>query len=72
MHLRLFEEPEEEPRSESGEVDLSGLAKAGDAAIAVGLKLPVATLAVGTYRAEITVTDAAGGEVSRSVQFRVQ
>jgi VWFA-related protein len=72
MHLRLFEEPEDEQRSDSGDVDLSGLAKSGDAAIAVGLRLPVAALPVGAYRAEITVKDSAGGEVSRSVQFRIE
>ena len=72
MHLRLFEEPEEESRGNSSDVDLSELAKSGDAAISVGLRLPVATLAAGTYRAEVTVTDSAGGEVSRSVEFRIE
>jgi hypothetical protein len=36
------------------------------------LKLPVANLPPGTYRAELTVKDSAGGETGRSVQFRTE
>ena len=72
MRLRLFEEPEDEQKSDSGEVDMSGPAKSGGAAIAVGFRLPLEALAVGSYRAEVTVKDSGGGEVSRSVEFRVE
>jgi hypothetical protein len=72
MRLRLFDAPTNQQNADSGDVDLSALYKPGDRAIPVGLKLPVAMLAVGSYRAEISVKDSAGGEVSRSVQFRVE
>jgi hypothetical protein len=40
--------------------------------IPVALKLPVAILPPGTYRAELTVTDSAGGQATRSIQFRTE
>jgi hypothetical protein len=39
--------------------------------IAVGLKLPVATLTAGSYRAELTASDSAGKSVVRSADFEV-
>jgi hypothetical protein len=72
MRLRLFDAPTNQQNADSGDVDLTALFKPGDRAVPVGLKLPVAILAAGAYRAEITVKDSAGGEVSRSVQFRVE
>jgi VWFA-related protein len=72
MHLRLLDARSNEQKWDSGDVDLSTLAKAGNRVIPVGLRLPVATLAPGTYNAELTVKDSAGGEASRSVQFRTE
>jgi VWFA-related protein len=71
MCLRVFDVPGGQKKVDSGDIDLSALAKPG-AAIPVGLRLPLSALAVGAYRAEITVKDSAGGEAARSVQFRVE
>jgi len=70
MHLRLLDAQSAEQKWDSGDVDLSALAKSG--AIPVAIRLPVAALPAGTYRAELTVKDSAGGERSRSVQFRTE
>jgi hypothetical protein len=48
------------------------LVKSGNATIPVALKLPVASLSPGTYRAELVVKDSAGGQVARSAQFRTE
>jgi hypothetical protein len=40
--------------------------------IPVALKLPVASLPPGSYRAELMVRDSAGGASGRSVQFRTE
>ncbi len=57
---------------DSGKVNLSGLAQAGHAAIPVALRLPVAGLAPGAYRAEFTVEDSAGGRAARDAEFRLE
>ncbi|MGD0048066.1 MAG: VWA domain-containing protein [Bryobacteraceae bacterium] len=71
MRLRLLD-AQSEPKWDSGDVDLSALAKSGDRVIPVALRLPVATLAPGAYRAELTVKDSAGSQATRSVQFRAE
>jgi hypothetical protein len=72
MRLRLFDAPTDEQKGDSGDVDLSGLPKSADRVVSVALRLPIAMLAVGSYRAEITVKDSAGGETLRNVRFRVE
>jgi hypothetical protein len=72
MRLRLLDAQSNQQAWNSGEVDLSALAKSANHVIPVGLKLPVATLAPGTYRAELTVKDSAGGQAARSAQFRTE
>ena len=72
MRLRLLNAQSNEPAWNSGDVDLSALAKSANHLIPVGLKLPVATLPPGTYRAELTVKDSAGGQATRSIQFRTE
>jgi hypothetical protein len=72
MCLRVFDVPGDQKKVDSGDIDLSAPAKSGDSAVPVGLRLPLSALAVGSYRAEITVKDSAGGEAKRSVQFRVE
>ncbi|MGO9012550.1 MAG: hypothetical protein ACLQPN_20835 [Bryobacteraceae bacterium] len=72
MHLRLLDAQSDQQKWDSGDVDLSTLVKSGNAVIPVALKLPVATLPPGTYHAELTVKDSAGGEASRTVQFRTE
>jgi VWFA-related protein len=72
MHLRLLDAQSNEQKWDSGDVDLSALAKSGSAVIPVALRLPVAKLAPGTYHAELTVKDSAEGEAARNIQFRVE
>ena len=72
MCLRVFDVPGDQKKVDSGDIDLSAPAKSGDSAVPVGLRLPLSALAVGSYRAEITVKDSAGGEAKRGVQFRVE
>jgi hypothetical protein len=71
MCLRVFEVPGDQKKVDSGDIDLSAQATSGGGAVPVGLRLPVSALAIGTYRAEITVKDS-GGEAKRSVEFRVE
>ncbi len=72
MHLRLLDAQSNQQKWDSGDVDLSALVKSGSRVIPVALKLPVATLPPGTYRAELTVKDSAGGATARNVQFRTE
>jgi hypothetical protein len=72
MHLRVLEAQSSQQKWDSGDVDLSALAKSGNRAIPVALKLPVASLPPGTYRAELIVKDSAGGATARSVWFRTE
>ena len=72
MRLRLLDAQSNEQAWSSGDVDLSTLAKSANKVIPIALKLPVATLPPGTYRAELTVTDSAGGQAMRSMQFRTE
>jgi hypothetical protein len=72
MHLRLLDARSTEQKWDSGDVDLSALAKSGDPMIPIALKLPVATLPPGIYRAELSVKDSAGNHAARSVQFRTE
>jgi hypothetical protein len=72
MHLRLLDAQSNEQKWDSTDVDLSALAKSGGGVIPVALRLPVANLPPGTYRAELTVKDSEGGEAGRSVLFRTE
>ncbi len=72
MSLRLLDAANNQQAWNSGDVDLSPLAKAGNRVIPVALKLPVATLPPGTYRGELTVKDSTGSQAARSIKFRVE
>jgi VWFA-related protein len=72
MRLRVLDAKSSEQRWISGDVDLSALAKSASHVIPVAIKLPVATLPPGTYRAELTVKDSAGGQAVRSIEFRAE
>jgi VWFA-related protein len=72
MRMRLLDAQSDEERWNSGDVDLSALAKPGNRVIPVALKLPVAGLPAGTYHAELTVKDSAGGKAVRSISFHTE
>jgi VWFA-related protein len=72
MRMRLLDAQGNQERWNSGDVDLSPLAKLGNRVIPVALILPVAGLPAGTYRAELTVKDSAGGKAARTINFRTE
>jgi VWFA-related protein len=72
MRIRLLDAQGNQERWNSGDVDLSALAKPGDRAIPVAVRLPVAGLPAGAYRAELTVADSAGGKAARRINFRTE
>jgi hypothetical protein len=72
LRLRLLDEVTHDERWNSGNVDLSNLGKPADRVIPVALRLPVASLPVGKYRAELTVTDGSGTGATRTVSFRTE
>jgi hypothetical protein len=72
MLVRVLDAHNNQERWTSGDVDLSALAKAGSRAIPVAFKLPVSSLPAGTWRAELTVKDSAGGKAARSINFRTE
>ncbi|HEY1219822.1 MAG: VWA domain-containing protein [Bryobacteraceae bacterium] len=72
MRLRLLDAQTNQPAWNSGDIDLSALAKSSNRVIPVALKLPVANLPPGTYRAELIVKDSAGGQAARSMEFRME
>ena len=72
MRMRLLDAQSDEERWNSGDVDLSALVKPGNRVIPVALKLPVAGLPAGTYHAELTVKDSAGGKAVRGIKFRTE
>jgi hypothetical protein len=72
MRMRLLDARSDQERWNSGDVDLSALAKPGNRVIPVALVLPVAGLPAGTYRAELTVKDSVGGKAARKIDFRTQ
>jgi hypothetical protein len=72
MRVRLLDAQSNAERWNSGDVDLSALAKPGNRAIPVALLLPVASLPAGAYRVELTVKDSAGGKAVRGINFRAE
>jgi len=72
MSLRVLDGKSGEQRWNSGNVDLGALARTAGHVIPVAVKLPVANLRPGAYRAELTVKDSAGGEATRGVEFRTE
>jgi VWFA-related protein len=72
MRMRLLDAQSDQERWNSGDVDLSALARSGNRVIPVAIILPVAGLPAGTYRAELTVKDSAGGKAARKINFRTE
>jgi VWFA-related protein len=72
MRVRVLDARTNQERWSSGDVDLSALIKPGVRAIPVAFKLPVASLPAGTYCAELTVKDSAGGKAARRINFRTE
>jgi hypothetical protein len=59
-------------KMDSGVIEVASFIHAGNPVIAVGLKLPVASLATGSYRIDLTALDSAGKSVVRSADFEIE
>jgi VWFA-related protein len=72
LRLRLLDDRSGDQKWDSGNVNLSGLAQAGNPVIPVALRLPVSGLAPGFYRAEFTVHDSSGATAVRESRFQLE
>jgi hypothetical protein len=72
LRLRLLDAETGQQRWDSGSINLSGLANAGDAVVPQALRLPVAGLAPGAYRARFAIQDSAGAQAVREAEFRLE
>ena len=72
VQLRLVDRKTGDQKVDSGVVEVANFIHAGNPVIPVGLRLPVASLAVGSYRAELTALDSAGKSVVRSADFEIE
>jgi VWFA-related protein len=72
VELRLVDRKTGERKVDSGVVEVANFMHAGNPVIPVGLRLPVASLAAGSYRAELTASDSAGKSVVRSADFEIE
>ena len=72
VELRLVDRKTGERKVDSGVLEVANFMHAGNPVIPVGLRLPVASLAAGSYRAELTASDSAGKSVVRSADFEIE
>ena len=72
VQLRLVDRKTGEQKVDSGVIEVASFIRAGNPVIAVGLKLPLASLIAGPYRAELTALDSAGKSVVRSADFEIE
>ena len=72
VELRLVDRKTGERKVDSGVLEVANFMHAGSPVIPVGLRLPVASLAAGSYRAELTASDSAGKSVVRSADFEIE
>ncbi|MGE5646408.1 MAG: VWA domain-containing protein [Acidobacteriota bacterium] len=73
VRLRVLDRKTGEIKQDSGLVSVGGYIKPGNPVIPVGLKLPVALLAAGSYRVEFKAADSAGNEsVMRTAEFELE
>ena len=71
IDVRILDGKTDQPKWDGGPVKLDRLA-AGKSTIPVGMNVPIATLAPGLYRLEVTAADSAGKPVQRTADFEVQ
>lgn len=73
LQMRILDQKSGEQKLDTGFISMASYAKAGNAVIPVGLKLPVDKLPSGSYRAEFKAMDSAGNSsLIRSADFNVQ
>jgi VWFA-related protein len=71
IDVRILDGKTDEPMWDGGSMKLDLLA-AGKSTIPVGMNLPVAPLAAGPFRLEVTATDPAGKSVKRTADFEIK
>ena len=71
LDVRVLDGKTDQPKWDVGPVQLDRLA-AGKSTIPVGMNVPIASLAPGLYRLEVTAADSAGKSVQRTADFVVQ
>jgi hypothetical protein len=73
LQLKVVDRKTGESKNDSGLMSVATAIRADNAVIPVGLKLPVATLTAGAYRAELKAVDGAGrSSTIRSADFDVE
>ncbi len=72
LRLRLLDAGSGDQKWDSGPVSLASLIEPSKLAIPVAVRLPVATLAPGGYRAEFTVRDSQGRSAVRETRFQLE
>ena len=73
IELRLLDRKTGEAKQSSGLVNVAGAIRTGNPVIPVGLKLAVATLPPGSYKAELKAMDSTGhNSVARTADFEVE
>jgi VWFA-related protein len=73
LQLRVLDRKTKEQKGDSGLIGVNKEQRAGNPVIPVGLKLPVNTLAPGSYVAELQARDSAGNtSVVRAADFEVE
>ncbi len=72
LQMRIVDRKTGEQKLQTGFENMGNYIKAGNAVIPIGLRLPVDTLAPGSYRAELKAIDSAGNaSAARSADFEV-
>jgi VWFA-related protein len=71
VEVRILDGKRDEAKWDGGAVKLDRLG-AGKSPISVGMNLPIASLAAGSYRLEVVATDPSGKSVKRTADFEVK
>jgi len=71
IQMRFLDAKTGTPVTETGNLAVDNFVQAGSAKVATGLKLPVNTLAPGSYRMEIKALDSTGTWALRTADFEV-
>jgi hypothetical protein len=72
VQLKIVDRKSGEMKVDSGGVDVANYVRKGNPLAAIGLKLPVNTLAPGGYRLELTALDSVAHSMTRQVDFDIQ
>jgi VWFA-related protein len=72
VHLKIVDRKTGEVKMDSGPVSVDGYIRQGSAAVPIGLQLPLASLAPGSYRVDLDGLDSANNLKSRSAEFEIE